>query len=76
MGDSRKVRGQRSDPSNGTHADKGCPSPLTPSRCYLAAGDGKAPRLFPTFEDGHREAVLCEAILQSHRKRRWVDIPA
>ena len=42
---------------------------------YIAAGDRKAPRLFPTFEDGHREAVLCEAILQSHRERRWVDIP-
>jgi predicted dehydrogenase len=30
---------------------------------------------FPTFADGHREILLCEAILRSHRERRWVDIP-
>jgi predicted dehydrogenase len=42
---------------------------------YIAAGDRKMPCLFPTFEDGHREVVLCEAILQSHRERRWIDIP-
>jgi predicted dehydrogenase len=41
---------------------------------YIEAGDGKAPRPFPTFPDGHREVVLCEAILQSHRERRWVDV--
>ena len=41
---------------------------------YLDAGDFKAPRPFPTFPDGHREVVLCEAILQSHRQRRWVDV--
>jgi predicted dehydrogenase len=29
---------------------------------------------FPTFDDGHREMVLCEAILQSHRERRWVAV--
>jgi hypothetical protein len=31
--------------------------------------------LFPTFADGHREIVLCEAILRSHRERCWVDVP-
>jgi predicted dehydrogenase len=41
---------------------------------YLEAGDMQAPRLFPTFEDGRREALLCEAILKSHRERRWVDV--
>jgi predicted dehydrogenase len=41
---------------------------------YLDAGDWRAARPFPTFEDGHREAVLCEAILESHRQRRWVDV--
>lgn len=41
---------------------------------YIEAGDWNAPRTFPTFQDGHREVVLCEAILQSHRQRRWVDI--
>jgi len=40
---------------------------------YIEAGDLKAPRLFPTFADGHREVLLCEAILRSHRERRWVD---
>ncbi|MEL6106107.1 MAG: Gfo/Idh/MocA family oxidoreductase [Planctomycetota bacterium] len=29
---------------------------------------------YPTFEDGHHEILLCEAILQSHRERRWVDV--
>jgi len=28
-----------------------------------------------TFADGHREIVLCEAILASHRQRRWFAIP-
>jgi predicted dehydrogenase len=30
---------------------------------------------YPTFQDGHREILLCEAILQSHQQRRWVDVP-
>jgi predicted dehydrogenase len=42
---------------------------------YIEAGDFAAPRPFPTFADGHREAILCEAILTSHRERRWVDVP-
>lgn len=29
---------------------------------------------FPTFADGHRELVLCEAILRSHREGRWIEI--
>lgn len=29
---------------------------------------------YPTFADGHREIVLCEAILASHREQRWVDV--
>jgi predicted dehydrogenase len=41
---------------------------------YIDAGDLTAPRPFPTFADGHREVVLCEAILTSHRERRWVDV--
>jgi len=40
---------------------------------YIDAGDLTAPRSFPTFTDGHREVVLCEAILRSHREQRWVD---
>ncbi|HMF14086.1 MAG TPA: Gfo/Idh/MocA family oxidoreductase [Gemmataceae bacterium] len=41
---------------------------------YIDAGDWNAPRPFPTFEDGHREVALCEAILRSHREGRWVTI--
>jgi predicted dehydrogenase len=41
---------------------------------YVAAGDLSAPPPFPTFADGHREILLCEAILTSHRERRWVSI--
>ena len=41
---------------------------------YIATGDFSAARPFPTFADGHREIVLCEAILKSHRERCWVDV--
>ncbi len=41
---------------------------------FIAAGDFTAEPLFPTFQDGHREVVLCEAILRSHREQRWVSI--
>jgi predicted dehydrogenase len=41
---------------------------------YLHAGDFSAPKPFPTFADGHREIVLCEAILRSHQEQRWVDV--
>jgi predicted dehydrogenase len=36
--------------------------------------DFSEPGIFPSFADGHREVVLCEAILQSHLERRWVDV--
>jgi predicted dehydrogenase len=29
---------------------------------------------YPTFEDGHREIVLCEAILESAKSRKWIDV--
>jgi predicted dehydrogenase len=38
----------------------------------VAAGKAAAAPLYPTFEDGHREILLCEAILRSHREERWV----
>jgi predicted dehydrogenase len=41
---------------------------------YIAAGDMNAPRTFPTFADGHKEIVLCERILESHRSRSWVTV--
>lgn len=43
---------------------------------YQSIADGSfasAPS-FPTFVDGHREIVLCEAILKSHTEQRWVQI--
>jgi predicted dehydrogenase len=29
---------------------------------------------FPTFDDGHHEILLCEAILNSHRQQRWINV--
>ncbi len=43
---------------------------------YIAAGDFSATPTYPTFADGHREIQICEAILASHRHRRWIDIDA
>src|SRR5262249_14170942 len=41
---------------------------------YIDRGDLTAPKPFPTFQDGHHEVVLCEAILRSQRERRWVNV--
>lgn len=41
---------------------------------YVAAGDFNAPTPFPTFADGHREVLLCEAVLRSAREGRWVEV--
>ena len=41
---------------------------------YIAAGDFSAKPTFATFAAGHREILLCEAIIQSHRQNRWVDV--
>jgi predicted dehydrogenase len=43
---------------------------------YVAAGDFRAPRSFPTFETGHDELLLCEAIAESAQKRTWVSVGA
>lgn len=48
-------------------------------QCFRAfyqaiAGRSGAKPLYPTFAEGHREVVLCEAILQSHREQRWVSV--
>ena len=40
----------------------------------LARGDFLTAGLFPSLEDGHYEILVCEAILKSHRERRWIDI--
>jgi len=41
---------------------------------YIAAGDYSAAPMYPTFAEGHREVVLCEAILKSHQEQRWVTV--
>ncbi len=41
---------------------------------YIAAGDWKTPRRFPTFETGHEELILCDAIAASARERRWTPV--
>jgi len=41
---------------------------------YIAAGDLSAAPLFPTFDEGHREVALCEAILESHRAEKWIKV--
>jgi predicted dehydrogenase len=41
---------------------------------YLAAGDYSAAPPFPTFVDGHKEILLCEAILESHLESKWVNL--
>ena len=41
---------------------------------HLQREDVQTPLTFPTFADGHREILLCEAIAQSHRERQWTTI--
>lgn len=40
---------------------------------YTAIQTGKpGPVNYPTFEDGHKEVMLCEAILESHKNEKWI----
>jgi len=41
---------------------------------YISKGDLAARRDFPTFQTGHEELVLCDAIALSARERRWVPV--
>ena len=43
---------------------------------YAAVAEGKQPEnpTFPTFADGLRELLICERIIESHRKQAWVKI--
>jgi predicted dehydrogenase len=43
---------------------------------YAARGDLRAPRTFPTFETGHEELMLCEAISESAQGKKWVTVGA
>lgn len=43
---------------------------------YAAIATGKQPEnpTFPTFEDGYRELLICEKILESNKKQAWVTV--
>jgi predicted dehydrogenase len=45
---------------------------------YRYIGDGRRPGRdradFPTFEDGHAEVVIVEAVLRSHDRQAWVNV--
>ncbi len=54
--------------------------PDTFKQCFKAfydsivQGSFKTAPLFPTFEEGHKEVVLCEAIIKSHREEKWIKL--
>jgi predicted dehydrogenase len=41
---------------------------------YIDAGKFDEPRHFPTFETGHHELLLCDAIAKSAQERAWVPV--
>jgi predicted dehydrogenase len=41
---------------------------------YLERADFSRARTFPTFETGHEEIRLCEAIRESARGRKWIEV--
>ena len=41
---------------------------------YIEQGDFSIPGPYPTFEDGHHEILLCEAIIESHKQQCWVSV--
>jgi predicted dehydrogenase len=41
---------------------------------YIAAGDFCAPKPYPTFYDGHRDNLLCDALVQSQQTGGWVAV--
>ncbi|MEZ5275758.1 MAG: Gfo/Idh/MocA family oxidoreductase [Opitutaceae bacterium] len=41
----------------------------------IATGQSSPDRLYADFTDGHRELLLCQAIAESHRTERWVNVP-
>jgi predicted dehydrogenase len=38
------------------------------------AREASGPQSYPTFKDGLREMVLCEAIMKSNGKQAWVRV--
>jgi predicted dehydrogenase len=43
-------------------------------RAVYAAIDAAGSAPYPTFADGHRELLICDAILRSQRERRWAPV--
>ena len=41
---------------------------------YIEQGDFSILGPYPTFEDGHHEILLCEAIIESHKQQCWVSV--
>ncbi|MGA8491118.1 MAG: Gfo/Idh/MocA family oxidoreductase [Terriglobales bacterium] len=44
-------------------------------RFYASIGAGATPE-YPQFVDGLRQLTILDSVLQSHRTRAWVDVPA
>jgi hypothetical protein len=40
----------------------------------ITAGNRPAEPHWATFEDGHHEMLICDAVIASNRERRWVDV--
>ncbi|MEZ6102200.1 MAG: Gfo/Idh/MocA family oxidoreductase [Pirellulaceae bacterium] len=43
-------------------------------RAVAAGGKQPAAPDWSTFVDGHKEVAICEAVLQSHRSKSWVEV--
>ena len=43
---------------------------------YRAVANGQMPTDpdWSTFEDGHKEVAICEAVLTSHKNQQWTDV--
>jgi predicted dehydrogenase len=44
---------------------------------YIASGDFSnvtTPKPYPTFHDGHRDNLLCDALIESQKKGAWVSL--
>jgi predicted dehydrogenase len=41
---------------------------------YAAVASGKPGRGYPTFADGHDSMLVCDAVAQSSRERRWIEV--
>ena len=41
---------------------------------YRAIAEGKPGSGYPTFADGHDEMLVCDAVANSSRERRWVEV--